>query len=139
MNYYKAAENLLLSVQRLNASLENLKIRQEKIKQIPQPVIKNYNKSSEISNAVERTLEATEIKQDKEYTEYTLESIKSILEQLSYEEKQILQLWYIEKQSKEKILVALHIESLTTLYKLRNRAVANFALLYYGAKALNSI
>lgn len=139
MNYYKAAENLLLSVQSLNASLENLKIRQEKIKQIPQPIIKNYNKSSEISNAVERTLEATEIKQDKEYTEYTLESIKSILEQLSYEEKQILQLWYIEKQCKEKILAALHIESLTTLYKLRNRSVANFALLYYGAKALNSI
>lgn len=139
MNYYKAAENLLLSVQSLNASLENLKIRQEKIKQIPQPKIKNYNKSSEISKAVERTLESTEINQDKEYTEYILESIKSILEQLSYEEKQILQLWYIEKQCKEKILSALHIESLTTLYKLRNKAVANFALLYYGARALNSI
>ena len=31
------------------------------------------------------------------------------------------------------------IESLKTVYNLRNRAVAQFALLYFGAPALDSV
>ena len=33
----------------------------------------------------------------------------------------------------------MYIESLTTVYNLRNRAVAEFALLYYGASAMPSM
>ena len=33
----------------------------------------------------------------------------------------------------------MYIDSLSTVYNLRNRAVAEFALLYYGASALPSI
>lgn len=33
----------------------------------------------------------------------------------------------------------LYIQSLSTVYDLRNRAVAEFALLYFGGSALSSI
>ena len=47
--------------------------------------------------------------------------------------------WYIERKSKEEIAAAVNYASATSVYDLRNKAVAEFALRYFGAGALPSV
>ena len=48
-------------------------------------------------------------------------------------------MWYVEKKPKEEIMQSMEIYSNSTIYAKRNKAVAAFALLYYGSPALASI
>ena len=59
--------------------------------------------------------------------------------QVKDEYKKLVILWYLEKKPKETVMEELYIQSLSTVYDLRNRAVAEFALLYFGGSALGSI
>ena len=122
MNYFKAAEQVLSSVTTLKRALENLERRKERL----------------IESGAPR--EPGAIDYSKPFTDahFVSDTLGELLE-LSEEYKKIIVLWYIEKRSKESIMEVLYIESLTTVYNLRNRAVAEFALLYYGASALPSI
>lgn len=65
--------------------------------------------------------------------------LKAVVAQLQHEQKTLVELWYFEKYSKEVVMDKMQIDSLSTVYNLRNKAVAEFALLYYGAAALPSI
>ena len=84
-------------------------------------------------------LEEIELKRCLQRTKNLISDIERVLSQLDDEEQEILRLWYVDKKPKEQILAAMHIESLSTLYSLRNKAVADFALRYYGAPTLMSI
>ena len=64
---------------------------------------------------------------------------QGIIDQLKDEYKKLVVLWYLEKKPKEAVMEELYIQSLSTVYDLRNRAVAEFALLYFGGSALGSI
>ena len=92
-----------------------------------------------MSDTLNKLLELAECRRNIAETKKAITEIETIIGQLDDEHKKLVILWYIEKRSKEEILEEMFIESLTTIYNLRNRAVAEFALLYYGASALPSI
>ncbi len=146
MNYFKAAEQVLSSVPTLKRALENLERRKERLIESGAPrepgaidYSKPFTDAHFVSDTLGELLELSECTRNIAETQRELNYIDGIIAQLSEEYKKIIVLWYIEKRSKESIMEALYIESLTTVYNLRNRAVAEFALLYYGASALPSI
>lgn len=146
MNYFKAAEQVLASVPTLKRALENLQKREQRLIEQGKPrepgaidYSKPFTDSHFVSDTLNELLELSECSRNIAETQRTLSEVEGILDQLDAEHKKVVVLWYIEKRSKEAIMEELYIESLTTVYNLRNRAVAEFALLYYGASAMPSI
>ncbi|MGN1111801.1 MAG: DUF1492 domain-containing protein [Acutalibacteraceae bacterium] len=146
MNYFKAAEQVLSSVPLLSRALENLKRRQERLlsdgkPQKPKTIDFNkpFTDTGYANDTLNELLAFSECSKNITETNKKIDEITDIIEQLSPEQKKLLKLWYIEKRPKEAIMSELHIESLATVYNLRNKAVAEFALLYFGASALSSI
>ena len=146
MNYFKAAEQVLSSVPTLKKALENLERRKAQLTEsgTPQEVgaidySKPFTNSHYVNDTLNELLGLSECTRNISETKRELDYIDSVLSQLTEENKKIISLWYIEKRSKQEIMEELYIESLTTVYNLRNKAVAEFALLYFGASALPSI
>ena len=138
MNYYKESEQLLSNVVTFRTALKNLQERKENTPNTAMRKI-SCDKSSDTAKQLSHVLAQSELEREILHTQNTLNSIDKVLEQLKSEESKLLSLWYIEKKSKEIILQELNIESLTTLYKLRNKAVGNFAVLYFGSISISSI
>lgn len=146
MNYFKAAEQVLGSIPTLKKALENLQKREQRLIEQGkprEPGAIDYNKpftdSHYVSDTLNELLELSECSKNIAETQRKLAELENIIDQLNEEYKKVVVLWYVEKRSKEAIMEELYVESLTTVYNLRNRAVADFALLYYGASALPSI
>lgn len=146
MNYFKAAEQVLGSIPTLKRALENLQKREQRLIEQGkprEPGAIDYNKpftdSHYVSDTLNELLELSECSKNIAETQRKLAELENILNQLNEEYKKVVVLWYVEKRSKEAIMEELYVESLTTVYNLRNKAVAEFALLYYGASALPSI
>lgn len=146
MNYFKAAEQVLSSVPTLEKALGNLQRRKQHLLESGAPrelgaidYSKPFTDSSYVSDTLNELLELAECTRNIADTQAKLAEINGIIEQLADEQKKLVRLWYIEKRSKEAVMAELYIESLSTVYNLRNKAVAEFALLYYGASALSSI
>lgn len=146
MNYFKAAEQVLGSVPMLKSALENLKKREQRLIEQGKPrehgaidYSKQFTDSHFLNDTLNELLELSECSRNIAETQRTIKEIEGVIEQLSDEHKKVVVLWYIEKRSKESIAKSMYIESSTTIYNLRNKAVAEFALLYYGASALSSI
>ncbi len=146
MNYFKAAEQLLSSVPTLKRALENLERRKTQLIESGAPqelgaidYSKPFTDAHYASDTLNNLLELSECTRNIAETERELSYIDSIIAQLPEEQRKIIVLWYVEKRSKESIMEALYVKSLTTVYDIRNKAVAEFALLYYGASALPSI
>lgn len=146
MNYFKAAEQVLCSVPTLKRALENLKSREQRLidQSTPrEPGAIDYSKpftdSHFVNDTLNELLELSECSRNITETQRTLTEIEGVIEQLSDEHKKLVRLWYVEKLPKEAVMEEMYIESLSTVYNLRNKAVAEFALLYYGASALSSI
>ena len=146
MNYFKAAEQVLGSIPTLKRALENLQKREQRLIEQGkprEPGAIDYNKpftdSHYVSDTLNELLELSECSKNISETQRKLAELENIIDQLNEEYKKVVVLWYVEKRSKEAIMEELYVESLTTVYNLRNKAVAEFALLYYGASALPSI
>ena len=146
VNYFKAAEQVLGSIPTLKKALENLQKREQRLIEQGkprEPGAIDYNKpftdSHYVSDTLNELLELSECSKNIAETQRKLAELENIINQLNEEYKKVVVLWYVEKRSKEAIMEELYVESLTTVYNLRNRAVADFALLYYGASALPSI
>ncbi len=146
MNYFKAAEQVLGSIPTLKKALENLQKREQRLIEQGkprEPGAIDYNKpftdSHYVSDTLNELLELSECSKNIAETQRKLAELENIIDQLNEEYKKVVVLWYVEKRSKEAIMEELYVESLTTVYNLRNKAVAEFALLYYGASALPSI
>lgn len=147
INYFKAAERLLAQRGNLEQALENLgrrrelasaqaKAERDNIK--PRP----YASSGGINGINAHTsarLELAEINREIVATRSTIAEIDRVLAQLDDADAELLRAWYIEHKSKEQIADELSYSSKTSIYDLRNKAVAAFAVLYYGAGALASI
>lgn len=138
MNYYKESEQLLSNVVTFRTALKNLQERKENTPNTAMQKI-SCEKSSDTAKQLSHVLSLSELEREICHTQNTLNSIEKVLKQLEFEESKLLSLWYIGKKSKEFILQELNIESLTTLYKLRNKAVGNFAMLYFGSISISSI
>ncbi len=146
MNYFKSAEQVLGSIPMLKKALENLQKREQRLIEQGkprEPGAIDYNKpftdSHYVSDTLNELLELSECSKNIAETQRKLAELENIIDQLNEEYKKVVVLWYVEKRSKEAIMEELYVESLTTVYNLRNKAVAEFALLYYGASALPSI
>lgn len=146
MNYFKAAEQVLSSVPDLDRSLENLERRKERLlsEGSPRGIAEiDFDKPFVDTRYINRTLtEALSLKEcvrciDKTHSD--LEEIRAVIGQLPDELQRLVLLWYVEKKPKEEIMQSLGVYSNSTLYAKRNKAVAAFALLYYGSPALASI
>lgn len=146
MNYFKAAEQVLSSVPTLKRAIENLEKREKRLIESGAPrelgaidYSKPFADSHFANDTLNELLELSECSKNKAETEQKIKEINGVVEQLPDEYKTLVRLWYFEKHSKEEVMVKMHIESLSTIYNLRNKAVAEFALRYYGASALSSI
>ena len=146
MNYFKAAEQILSSVPTLERATENLIRRQQKL--IDNGASKgaaviHYDKpftgTHHVNDTLSELLEISECSNNIAKNQEELAYIYGIVEQMRDEHKKLVRLWYFQKLSKEAVMENMHIESLSTVYNLRNKAVAEFALLYYGASALPSV
>lgn len=146
MNYFKAAEQILSSVPTLERATENLKRRQQRLIDNGAPKgagAINYDKpftdTHYVNDTLSELLEISECSKNIAKNQEELAYIYGIVEQLQDEHKKLVRLWYFQKLPKEAVMEKMYIESLSTVYNLRNKAVAEFALLYYGASALPSV
>jgi hypothetical protein len=146
VNYFKAAEQVLSSVPDLERSLENLEHRKERLLSEGSPrgvteldFDKPFVDTRYINKTLTEALSLSECARCIDKTRSDLEEIREIIEQLPDELRRLVLLWYVEKKPKEEIMQSMGIYSNSTIYAKRNKAVAAFALLYYGSPALASI
>lgn len=145
INYFKSAERTLSERANLEKALANLERRKDRILRRGAPsdnVLTDYARpyvSGGGANAVlSEMIDLAEIKREIEFTRETIEEIDDVLGQLERTDADLLRAWYIERESKEKIAERINYSSSSTIYDLRNKAVAAFAVLYFGAGALAS-
>lgn len=146
MNYFKAAEQVLSSVPDLERSLENLEHRKERLLSEGSPrgiaeldFDKPFVDTLYINKTLTEALSLSVCARCIDKTRSDLKEIRAIIEQLPDELRRLVYLWYIEKKPKEEIMQSMGIYSNSTIYAKRNKAVAAFALLYFGSPALASI
>lgn len=146
MNYFKEAEHVLSNRKNLDRSLLNLYRRKERLLDSGAPKdisgldpAKPYVSGGMVTDTMTECLDLNEVIRDIKITEAKIKEIDDVIEQLKPESKAILATWYIDLKSKEEMCSALHYESRSTLYDKRNRAIGEFAILYFGAPALNAI
>lgn len=146
INYFGEAEKTLRSRGYMDAALKNLERRRERIiarsspAGLPSPDFsKPYASTSAVNDVLAECLELAEVSREIGETTAEIAEVDEILGQLGKEEQEIIRLWYIERKSKEEIAGAINYASLSSVYDLRNKAVAEFALRYFGAGALASI
>lgn len=146
MNYFKATEQLLSSVPTLEQALENIESRLQRLTESGKPhdlkavdLKKEFSTAHAANAALEDCLAVAECTRNRDDTKGKIDDIERVLKQLPDESKKLLELWYIKQYPKHDIMSEMYIESSATIYKLRNKAISEFALMYYGASALSSI
>lgn len=145
INYFKSAERLLLERGNLDRALANIEHRLERAVRETAPsgiasidYSKTYVSQSDTADALSVCLAVAELTREISTTKETIKEIDDVLAQLSDEDAEILSAWYIEGKTKSDIAEQFSYSSRTSIYDLRNKAVAAFALLYFGAAALSS-
>lgn len=143
MNYFKEAERILSSRSKLDKALQNLEARKNRLIQSGAPreingmdYAKAYTKTNFVNDTLQDYLDLIEVEKEIKVTTQKVDEIDNIVGQLSKLNEKIITLWYIEKKSKEEIAKIIDVFSNTTAYNLRNKAVSEFTLLYFGAVAL---
>ena len=146
MNYFKAAEQVLSAVPVMERALDNLEKRKARIMMTNKPAdagaidpSKAYVNAGQVRDTLAEMLELSECVGNIKKTSAKLSEISAVLDQLPEDKARVLRAWYIDHQSKEKIADLMGYESITSVYNIRNMAVAEFALSYYGAAALDSV
>lgn len=142
INYFDAAENTLRSRSMLETALKNLKRRRERIIRHNAPsdypsfdMSKPYTSTKGVNDALTDCVELAEVVREINHTQAKIDEIDGVLKQLDPQDAELLRLWYIERKSKDDIAAEANYASRTSIYDLRNKAVAGFALLYFGADA----
>jgi len=144
MNCFKEAEYVLYNYPKLRTALNNLKTRKSQLIHISAPSDKTSagitpigTNSVNVNNTYKDLTELAQTVANISITENKVNEIETLLNELSDEERTIIQLWYFQQMEKENILEHLNISSLDCLYKKRKMAVNDFAVLYFGAIALS--
>lgn len=146
INYFAEAEKTLRARGYLESALGNLTRRRERIisesapSGYPSPDFsKPYASTSAVNDALSACVELAEVEREVALTKKTIAEVDTVLGQLEEADARLLRLWYIERKSKDEIAKEVVYTSASTIYDLRNKAVAQFALLYFGAGALASM
>lgn len=145
MNYFKEAEHVLSNRKNLDRSLLNLYRRQERLidSGAPQGLTgldpaKPYVTGGAVNNTMTDCLDLVEINKEIKVTEAKIKEISDVIGQLSDDGKMVLSLWYIDGITKDEMCEKLHYASRKSLYDRRNRAIGEFAVLYFGAWGLDA-
>lgn len=145
INYFKAAERVLSNRGTLERALANLERRRERVIQQAAPrgisstdYSRPYVSGGGANDALADCIELAEINREIALTRETMEEIDKVLAELDKADADLLRAWYIEGKTKEEIAASLAYSSKTSVYDLRNKAVAAFAILYFGAGAMAS-
>ena len=146
INYFEAAEKTLRARGLLETALGNLKRKKERILRYGAPseypsadMSKPYTGAKSVNDALADCLELAEGMREIQVTRDKVEEIDDVLAQMDEDDARILRLWYIERKSKDEIAGAVSYASMTSVYDVRNRAVARFALLFFGAGSISSV
>lgn len=146
MNYFKEAENVLRHRKKLNKSLENLKHRRARLlgSGLPRGVGgMDYASPSVdggmVSNTMQDCLELVQTQKDISGTEAKIKEVDDVLKQLSDDDRKILMMWYVEDKHKDEICLEFHYANRQSVYDRKNKAVIEFAVLYFGAGAMDYV
>lgn len=146
INYFHAAENTLRARGSLDAALINLQNRQAAIlaancpSEYQSPDFGTaYSSIGAINDALASCLDLCEVGKEIEATRAAILEIDQVIGQLEPQEREIIRLWYIERKAKDEIAAELNYSSSKSVYELRNKAVAEFAIHYFGAGAIAGV
>lgn len=142
IDYFKASEAILSSLPKLKKSVGILECRLECLIQKGAPKNpgsmdfgKPYVSSHDVNDTLGDLLAIQEVQSEIASTKAEIRVIQSALKELPEEQKKVVTLFYMDGLSAERIAERIYVESEKTVYNIRNKGVANFALLYYGASA----
>ena len=147
IDYFAAAENVLRHRATLNASLEILYARKDAVIKRGAPAgyptssfrdDAGYSGSRATNDSISLIVDLSEVQREILETETERDLIDKALDHLTERDREILKLWYIERLPKDDIAERLNYESRVTIYQMRNRAVYEFSILYFGAPAIKA-
>lgn len=92
-----------------------------------------------VSKTMQDYLDLTETSREIARTEEKSREAADVLHQLPEEDCELLMMWYVDGTPKEQIGAELNYSSRQSIYDHKNHAVGQFAILYFGAPAMNSI
>lgn len=151
MNYIKEAEDILKNHRKLKDSINNLEKRKNNIinKSAPgtlqtidysKPAIQKQNYSDD---TITQICEIMQINNDIKETEAELEIVDNILKQIKQEDEileRFLKLKYIEKPKDNLSKISKELgyseDSNHTIYDIKNKALREFAIRYFGGNAI---
>lgn len=136
---------MLSSRKNLEQSLLNLHHRKERLidSGVPPKLngldpAKPYVTGGAVNDTMKDCLDLIEINKEIKVTEAKIKEIDSVIGQLSNDGKKVISFWYIDGITKDEICEKLHYASRKSLYDSRNRAIGEFAILYFGALGLDA-
>lgn len=153
MNYIKEAEEILKNHRKLKDSLKNLEKRKEYIlyKSRPKelgaidyskPSIQKHSYSDDTINQI---CEITQINNQIKETEADMQIVENILKQIKDEDsilEKFLTLKYIDKPKENLGKISRQLgyseDSNHTIYDIKNKALREFAIRYFGSVALKN-
>lgn len=153
MNYIKESEEILKNHRKLNTSLNNLYHRRDKIVKsgFPRELMGNSYENPNIQHTaysdstINEVCEIMEINAQIEETKEEMQLVNDILEQIKVEDdvlEKFIRLKYITdyKRSMREIASKLNYSenSNHTIYDIRNRALKEFAILYFGVRGIKT-
>lgn len=145
IDYFRAAEQEIASLPLLKCSLPILKNRLERLKASGSPqepagvdFSKPYTDSHHVNDTLGELFAIVETQNEIHATEEKIREIEEILEAVPDEQRNVLKLFYIDKLPASKIAERIFVESEKTVYNIRNKGIATYSVLCYGALARGS-
>ena len=142
LDYFRAAEREISNLPMLKRSVPILKKRLDRLMLAGAPkepsgvdFSKPYVDSHHVNDTLEELCSIAETQRQINTTVDKINEIEEILAALPEEQKKVLTLFYIDKLSAEKIAERIFVESEKTVYNIRNKGIANYSILSYGALA----
>ena len=146
MDYFAECETMLLNFNNLKLARENIIKRIQRLEASGAPkdiksfdFSKPYVSGSFVNDTYKQLFEYGETCRELEETTKKISEIEMIVSQLPKESRKIIKLFYFDGATYEKIAEAIGCWSTTTVYKKKNTAIKDFAVLYYGAAALKEV
>jgi len=96
---------------------------------------KPYTDSHSVNDTLNELCGIAELSREMEETKKEVALFEAVLDELETVEKTVVTLMYHEGMTAEKVAEQIYVESEKTVYNIRNRAIAHFAMLYYGVDA----
>jgi RNA polymerase sigma factor (sigma-70 family) len=145
IDYFRAAEREISSLPLLKRSLPIMRKRLEGLIEAGAPkepsgvdFSKPYVDSHHVNDTLGELCALLETQNEIHATEQKIREIEEILEAVPEEQRTVLTLFYEEKLTAEQIAERIHVESEKTVYNIRNKGIATYSILCYGALASRS-